>query len=134
MLHYNGRYKQRDVEENLDPKNNELSPEKDPRIRYMKQCLQNLEGHLPIFDKISNKTLCLHNYKLHEGHIHGLAEACEFLDPRVVNRMLFNNCGMTGDMLAKVLEGASKMSDFKSLIYTKGLLNALAIDRLMPIF
>ena len=39
MLHYNGRYKQRDVEENLDPKNNGLSPEKDPRIRYMKMCL-----------------------------------------------------------------------------------------------
>lgn len=83
----------------------------------MKSCIENLDRTLPILDKIYNKTLCLQNYLLNDGHCQGLAKACEFLDPKLVNRMLFNNCGMTGDHLAQVLDGVSKMNDFKALIY-----------------
>ena len=37
---------------------------------------------------------------------------------------------MNGDGLATILEGAARMADFKSLIYAKNSINALAIDRL----
>lgn len=66
----------------------------------MKKCMENSCTILPIFDKIVNKTLCLQNYLLKKGHIEGLAEACELLEPHLMNRMLFNNCGLHGDKLA----------------------------------
>ena len=79
------------------------------------------------------KTLCLQNYLLHDGHVEGLAEACEYLDRKVINRMLFNNCGMTGDRLATILDGVARMQDFKSLTYKNGGINSLAIEKLEPI-
>jgi len=133
-LHYNKRFKQRDVEENFGPEAITLEAEKDPRIKYMKKCLEKLDRVLPVFDKVVKKTLCLHNYYLNGGHIEGIADACEFLDPNQVNRLLFNNCGMSGDDLAKILEGATKMRDLKSLIYKQGAINQLSIDRLLPLF
>ena len=60
----------------------------------MKRCLETLDLTLPILDKIYSKTLCLQDYHLSDGNCRGLAEACEFLDTTVVNRMLFNNCGL----------------------------------------
>lgn len=99
----------------------------------MKKCIENTERILPIFDKVTRKTLCLQNYLLNEGHIRGLAEACEHLDYQKINRMLFNNVGMTGDQLAMVLEGVAKMHDFKALTYKQGIINASAIERLEPI-
>ena len=79
------------------------------------------------------KTLCLQNYLLHDGHVEGLAEACEHLDRKVINRMHFNNCGMTGDRLATILDGVARMQDFKSLTYKNGGINSLAIEKLEPI-
>jgi len=125
--------KQRDVEEDFKQLKAE-SPTIDPRIKYMKRCMQNLNMTLPIFDKIYRKTLCLQDYHLSEGNCEGLADSCEFLDPSIVNRMLFNNCGLSGDQLATILEGVRKMKDFKSLIYRMSAVNALAIDKLGPIF
>ena len=63
-----------------------------------------------------------------------MAEACEFLDCHVVNRFFFNNCGITGDQLANILEGAAKMKDFKALIYKHGEINQLAIEKMGPLF
>ena len=68
----------------------------DPRITYFKKCLQEQDLALPILDKIFKKTLCLQNYLLTDGNCRGLAAACEFLDYHLVNRFLFNNCGITG--------------------------------------
>ena len=99
----------------------------------MKKCIANSDRILPIFDKVVRKTLCLQNYLLNDGHVEGLAEACEHLDHHMINRMLFNNVGMTGDQLALILEGVAKMHDFKALTYKQGLLNELAIERLSPI-
>ena len=109
-------------------------PEIDPRIKYMKRCMQNLNMTLPVLDKIYRKTLCLQDYHLSDGNCEGLAEACEFLDTSIVNRMLFNNCGLSGDQLATILQGAQKMKDFKALIYRLSSVNALAIENLGPIF
>ena len=33
--------------------------------------------------------------------------------------MLFKNCGLTGETLSIILDGAAKMKDFKALIYCK---------------
>ena len=106
----------------------------DPQIKYMKRCLQNTNLTLPILDKLYNKTLCLQDYHLSEGNCQGLAEACEFLDCHVVNRFFFNNCGITGDQLANILEGAAKMKDFKALIYKHGEINQLAIEKMGQLF
>ena len=48
--------------------------------------------------------------------------------------MLFNNCGISGDQLAIILDGVAKMRDFKALIYRMSSVNALAIEKLGPIF
>ena len=85
----------------------------------MKRCLASIEINLPILDKIYRKTLCLHDYHLSEGNCQGLAEACANIDCHVLNRFLFNNCGLTGDNLAIILEGLVRMKDFKALIYCK---------------
>ena len=92
-IEYQKRLKQRDIEENFKQLKIEV-PDVDPRIKYMKRCLENLNMTLPILDKIYKKTLCLQDYHLSEGNCQGLADACQFLDTAVVNRMLFNNCGV----------------------------------------
>ena len=99
----------------------------DPRITYMKRCLESLELSLPILDKIFRKTICLQDYHLNDGNCQALAEACEHLDVQIVNRMLFSNCGLTGDQLALILAGIAKMKDFKALIYCKNTLNSQSI-------
>lgn len=120
----------------MDQMNDQTSPDrvKDARVTYMKRCLENLDRTLPIFDKIYNKTLCLENYLITDGHCKGLGEACEFLDSKLINRMVFNNCGMNGDQLATILEGVAKMIDFKALTYNKNTMSLGAIERLHPIF
>ena len=50
--------KQRDIEEDFKQLKVE-NPEVDPRIKYMKRCMEKLNKTLPIFDKIYRKTLCL---------------------------------------------------------------------------
>ena len=78
---------------------------------------------LPILDKIYKKTLCLNDYLLSDGNCQGLAAACAMLDPTVVNRVLFNNCGITDEQFAMILEGLHKLKDFKSIIYKLNTLN-----------
>ena len=117
-LEYAERFKQRHIGENFKTLQDE-EMERDPRIKYMKSILAASDIKLPILDKIYSKTLCLQDYHLSEGNCQGLAEACAYLDPRIINRMLFNNCGLTGDTLAIILEGIVRMGDFKALIYCK---------------
>lgn len=74
-----------------------IAYDQDPRITYFKKCLQKPDLVLPILDKIYKKTLCLNDYLLSDGNCRGLAAACELFDHQVVNRVLFNNCGLTGD-------------------------------------
>lgn len=89
---------------------------------------------LPILDKIYKKTLCLNDYLLSDGNCRGLAAACAILDPAVVNRVLFNNCGITDEQFAMILEGLVKLKDFKSIIYKLNTLNYLSLEKLVPIF
>ena len=90
---------------------------KDPKIKYVKMCNQLEDLDLPILDKIYRKTLCLHEYTLSEGHCKGLAEACSFFNTQVVNRVMFNNCGIDGDEFADILIGLQRLKDVKSIIY-----------------
>ena len=50
-----------------------------------------------------------------------------------MNRVLFNNCGLTGNKFATILEGLALVKDFKSIIYKHNELNALAIAKLQPL-
>ena len=84
-------------------------------------------------DKIWKKTLCLQNYYISEGNIAGLVAACEVLDFRLVNRLLLDNCGVTGDRFAEIRQGMGKMRDFKSLIYKHSSVNQASLDALKPI-
>ena len=47
------------MEDNFNVKENDIQAERDPRIHYMKKCQENKEKSLPIFDKVTKKTLCL---------------------------------------------------------------------------
>jgi len=51
-----------------------------------------------------------------------------------MNRVLFNNCGITGNNMAIILEGLAKVKDFKSIIYKHNELNSLAVAKLEAIF
>ena len=121
--------KQRDIEEDFKQMKKKVVTI-DPRIKYMKRCLKTLNMTLPILDKIYRKTICLQDYHLGDGNCQGLADACEYLDNKIVNRMLFSNCGISGDQLAVILEGINKIKDFKALIYKYSALNTLAIEKL----
>ena len=129
------RLKQRIIEE--DPRQlkslGDSAEVVDPRISYTKRCLEAVDLNLPILDKIYRKTLCLQDYHLSEGNCQGLADACEHLDTAVINRMLFNNCGLTGETLSLIIDGVSMMKDFKALMYCRQTLNADAILKLSPI-
>ena len=67
--------KQRIITDDFTQQNREV-PKLDPRILYMKRCLENVDLTLPILDKVYRKTLCLQDYHLSEGNCQGLADAC----------------------------------------------------------
>ena len=50
-----------------------------------------------------------------------------------MNKALFNNCGLTGNKFATILEGLVKVKDFKSIMYKRNEVNALSIERLGPV-
>ena len=64
---YRQRMKQRDMEEDFKQAKSPVK-EIDPKIKYMKRCLTNLNMTLPILDKIYAKTLCLQDYHLSDGN------------------------------------------------------------------
>lgn len=76
----------------------------------------------------------MQNYFLSQGNIKGLAKSCEVLDCKIVNRIFLSNCGITGDLLAQIIDGMVKLRDFKSLIYKQNSINQRSLDSLMPVF
>ena len=62
-----------------------------------------------------------------------MAQACEVLDFRIVNRLLLNNCGISGDQFAEILQGLKKLRDFKSLVYIKNSINSASLTALKPL-
>ena len=67
------------------------------------------------------------------GHCKGLAEACGYFNTDIVNRVLFNNCGIDGDEFASILEGLQKLKDVKSIIYKMNEINQNSIENLLPL-
>ena len=123
-MKYYEKFKKRDMDE---------SDEDDPAIKYFKKCFEKNSLLLPIFEKIYRKTLCLQNYVLSEGQCEGIAEACQFIDHKRMNRVLLNNCGITGNKMATIVEGLTLIKDFKSIIYKHNELNALAVAKMEPL-
>ena len=70
---------------------------------------------------------------LSDGQCQGIADACELIDHRFMNKALFNNCGLTGNNFATILEGLVKVKDFKSIMYKRNEINAFSIERLEPL-
>ena len=87
---------------------------------------------LPILEKVIKKTLMLQEYSLSKGHCRGLAKACQFFDQRIVNRVLFNNCGISDAEFSHILEGLAKLKDFKSIIYKMNAISDLSLEKLRP--
>ena len=50
-----------------------------------------------------------------------------------MNRVLLNNCGLSGDNFATIIEGLTLIKDFKSIIYKRNEINRLSIERLEPL-
>ena len=65
----------------------------DPKFQYLKQCSQDLNLTLPIFDKITLKTLALYSYTLSIGHAKAFKSACRFLEGQLEG-ILLDNCGV----------------------------------------
>jgi len=92
-------------------------PEKTPKIHYLKGCINNADLVLPLLDKVRGKTLCLQSYALSKGHCRALASACKLFDDHLINRILFDNCGIDDLELAIIIEACCILKDFKSIIY-----------------
>ena len=88
---------------------------------------------MPILEKVWRKTLCLQDYTLSKGHTEGIAIACQYFDPKVINRVLFSNCGIDGDEFTDILNGLAKLDDVKSITYKQNILNLEAVQALDPI-
>ena len=95
----------------------------DPKIQYYLTCKKKLEIALPILEKVWRKTLCLQDYTLSKGHCEGIAVACQYFDSKLINRVLFANCGMTGVEFTEILKGLAKLDDVKSITYKQNVLN-----------
>ena len=89
----------------------------DPKILYFLKCKEKLEVALPILDKVWRKTLCLQGYTLSKGHCEGIAVACHYFDPKIINRVLFENCGISGAEFTDILNGLAHLDDVKSITY-----------------
>ena len=89
---------------------------------------------LPILDKVYRKTLCLQDYQLSQGHCKGIAVACKYFDDKLVNRILFNNNGMSGDQLAEILIGLQNIEDVKSITYRLNGINQKSLVAMVPLF
>jgi hypothetical protein len=80
-----------------------------PHVEYYLNCKKKLEIALPILDKVWRKTLCLQGYSLSKGHCEGIAVACQCFDEKLINRMLFYNCGTAGEEFAEILRGLNNL-------------------------
>ena len=126
---YIKRVAQRDIEHEGD----EIVNKSDPKVHYFLQCQSDLDLALPILDKIFKKTLMLREYTLSEGHCRGLARACQYFDHKFVNRVLFDNCGINDYEFSQILDGLSKLKDFKSIIYKLNTFGELSLAKLQPL-
>ena len=83
------------------------------------------------------------NLKLHESRAKVLSATKEYEGRdmysihsalhQIVNRVLFNNCGLSGDQFAMVLEGLAYLRDFKSIIYKMNAVNSLSLEKMIPV-
>lgn len=74
----------------------------------------------------------LQNYALTHGHCQSLAKSLGLLDSSKVNRILLNNCGITGKDFAHILEGLNHLQDFKSLVYKANGFTQETLEALRP--
>jgi hypothetical protein len=69
---------------------------RDPHFHYFSECQAEMELALPILEKVYNKTLTLYDYNLSMVQTKALEHAARFFES-FVNRVLFDNCGITDE-------------------------------------
>ena len=97
----------------MDP----ISEEKyvnDPRYDYFIKCKKQCTPALPLIGKVVNKQLTLYNYRLESSHSQAFARTCQIISSRIstagfLNKILFDNCGITDIDFAELLKGFSKL-------------------------
>lgn len=112
---------------------NDPKSQLDPQFQYIKQCAGDLNLVLPILNKIRGKTLCLQSYTLSQGHANALAAACPFFDDSLINRVLFENCGIDDNEFAAILRGLEQLNDFKSIVYKQNCFSELSLEAITPL-
>lgn len=70
---------------------------------------------LDIFHQIENDTLVLSDYHLSDALAQGLRRACE-TQPRLFQKIIVNNCGLTDQGLVDVLEGCLALRVVRSIV------------------
>ena len=66
-----------------------------PQQYYLKKCITEQHLALPLLDKVRGKTLVLQSYALSKAHCIALAAASKEFDHSKVNRVNFENCGIS---------------------------------------
>lgn len=59
-----------------------------------------------------------------------MALACQNFDSNVVNKVLLNNCGISGSQFAEIMGGLSRTEDCKSIVYIKNELDRECLPQL----
>jgi hypothetical protein len=67
-------------------------------------CNEYKEPSLDILSHIHNRSLALIDYRLNPGQCEGLYRAC-LADEELLKNIVIENCGITDQMLAKIVSG-----------------------------
>lgn len=71
---------------------------------------------MPILEKVNGGTLCLYDYNLSDVQVNALAQTSRLFQ-NFIRRILLDNCSVTDIQMSNLIQGCSRLRDFKSLIY-----------------
>lgn len=86
-------------------------------------CQADSDLAMPLLEKIENQTLILQEYTLGDSHCRGLTKAIPLLENKL-QKVFFDNCGMTGNQFASIVAALDSLKIFRSIVYRMGQLNA----------
>jgi hypothetical protein len=86
----------------------------DCREKYYSECKKAMTPAIDILNGITDQMLVVENYKLTDSQCEGLRK-CFYVDDKIVSRILIDNCGVSDEMLSKLIDGASKLKKIKIL-------------------
>lgn len=87
---------------------------------------------MPVLEKVFNQTLMLQEYTMSEGLVRGLVSAIPFIEENSLQRLFLDNCGITGDEFAAILDACQVHKVFRSIIYRMNGVSEKCIHSLTP--